>query len=172
MGSSNVMAASDVTGSGATLEYEVTATSDTLNIAVGILPTQDILPERGLRLGIRVDDGPLTLLDARKGLVDTFGEYTKENLSVSKVLSPLPERSRLSLSGYVDGRYLPRRDEVFDNIRWLDSTFMVTPGKHTLKIVMIDPEVVVEQIVVNPDNSRYGYFPNGFFKVARSQKQN
>ncbi|MDE6510668.1 MAG: hypothetical protein K2L00_01035, partial [Muribaculaceae bacterium] len=172
MGSSNVMAASDVAGSGATLEYDVTATSDTLNIAVGILPTQDILPERGLRLGIRVDDGPLTILDARKGLVDTFGEYTKENLAVSKVLTPLPERSRLSLSGYVGGRHLPRRDEVFDNIRWLDSTFTVSPGKHTLKIVMVDPEVVVEQIVVNPDNTRYGYFPNGFFTVARSQKQN
>lgn len=169
MGSGNVMADSDVSGTGATLEYDVTAISDTLNIAVGILPTQDILPERGLRLGIRIDDGPLKILDARKGLVDTFGEYTKENLAVSKVLSPLPERSRLSLSGYVDGRHLPRRDEVFDNIRWLDSTFTMSPGKHTLKIVMVDPEVVVEQIVVNPDNDRYGYFPNGFFTMAKSK---
>ena len=166
MGVSDVMADSDVSGTGATLEYDVTAMSDTLNIAVGILPTQDILPERGLRLGLRVDDGPLTILDARKGLVDTFGEYTKENLAVSKVLSPLPEWSHLSLSGYVDGHRLPRRDEVFDNIRWLDSTFTVAPGKHTLKIVMVDPEVVVEQIVVNPDNSRYGYFPNGFFSAC------
>ena len=162
MGAANVMATSPENG-GASLEYDVTAVSDTLMVAVGILPTQDILPERGLRLGIRVDDGPLTILDARKGLVDTFGEYTKENLEVSKVLSPLPERSRLSLSGYVDGHYLPRRNEVFDNLRWLDSTFIVTPGKHTLKIVMVDPEVVVEQIVVNPDNARYGYFPKGFF---------
>ncbi|MDE6650500.1 MAG: glycosyl hydrolase 115 family protein [Muribaculaceae bacterium] len=162
MGAADVMAVSPENG-GASLEYDVTAVSDTLTVAVGILPTQDILPERGLRLGIRVDDGPLTILDARKGLVDTFGEYTKENLEVSKVLSPLPERSRLSLSGYVDGHYLPRRNEVFDNLRWLDSTFIVTPGKHTLKIVMVDPEVVVEQIVVNPDNARYGYFPKGFF---------
>ncbi len=168
MGARNVMAASDMSGTGATLEYNITADSDTLTIAVGILPTQDILPERGLRLGIRIDDGPVKILDARKGLVDTFGEYTKENLSVSKVLSPLPERSRLSLSGCVDGRHLPRRDEVFDNIRWLDSTFTVMPGKHTLKIVMVDPEVVVEQIVVNPDNNRYGYFPNGFFTTNRS----
>ncbi|MDE7345959.1 MAG: glycosyl hydrolase 115 family protein [Muribaculaceae bacterium] len=167
MGAGDVMAASDMSGSGATLEYDITADKDTLTIAVGILPTQDILPERGLRLGIRIDDGPLTILDARKGLVDTFGEYTKENLSVSKVLSPLPDRSKLSLSGYVDGRHLPRRDEVFDNIRWLDSTFKVTPGKHTLKIVMVDPEVVVEQIVVNPDNNRYGYFPKGFFSTNR-----
>ena len=168
MGSSNVMAESDLSGKGVTLEYDVTAISDTLHIAIGILPTQDIFPERGLRLGISIDDAPLTILDARRGLVDTFGEYTKENLNVSKVLSPLPERSHLSLSGYLDGHYLPRRDEIFDNIRWLDSTFSVTSGKHTLKIVMIDPEVVVEQIVVNPDNSRYGYFPNGFFTTNRS----
>lgn len=168
MGSGNVMAESVDTGNGATLEYEVTAVSDTLTVAVGILPTQDILPERGLRLGISIDDGTLTILDARKGLVDTFGEYTKENLAVSKVLSPLPARSRLSLSGFVDGRQLPRRDEVFDNLRWLDSTFAVKPGKHTLKIVMVDPEIVVEQIVVNPDNSRYGYFPNGYFRNIRN----
>lgn len=166
MGSSNVMAASDKEGNGATLEYEITADSDTLNIAVGILPTQDILPERGLRLGIRIDDGPIAILDARKGLVDTFGEYTQENLAVSKVLSPLPERSRLALSGYVRGRQLPRRDEVFDNLRWIDAEFAVNPGKHTLKIVMIDPEIVVEQIVLNPDNNRYGYFPNGFFTAT------
>lgn len=165
MGSSNVMAVSDKEGNGAALEYEITADSDTLNIAVGILPTQDILPERGLRLGIRIDDGPIAILDARKGLVDTFGEYTKENLAISKVLSPLPERSRLALSGYVRGRQLPRRDEVFDNLRWLDAEFAVAPGKHTLKIVMIDPEIVVEQIVLNPDNNRYGYFPNGFFSA-------
>lgn len=169
MGSSNVMAKSDETGNGATLEYEITADSDTLTIALGILPTQDILPERGLRVGVRVDDGPLTILDARKGLVDTFGEYTKENLAVSKVLSPLPERSRLSLSGFVDGKRLPRRDEVFDNIRWLDTDFEVSPGKHTLSIVMIDPEIVVEQIVINPDNGRYGYFPSGFFSHLKKR---
>ncbi len=27
---------------------------------------------------------------------------------------------------------------------------------------MIAPEIVVEQIVVNPDNSRYSYLGNGF----------
>ena len=32
------------------------------------------------------------------------------------------------------------------------------PGKHNLKIVMIDPEIVVEQVVVNSDNSHYSYF--------------
>jgi len=27
-----------------------------------------------------------------------------------------------------------------------------------LKLIMIDPEIVVESIVVNPDNNRYSYF--------------
>ncbi len=163
MGSSDVMAESGTQGLRASLEYDVVADADTLAVAIGILPTQDIWPERGLRLGVGIDDGPLQILDARRGLVDTFGEYNKSNLAVSKVLSPLPEESRLALSGYFGGKRLPMRNEVFDNIRWLDTSFQVSPGKHTLKIVMIDPEIVVEQIVVNPDNSRYGYFPHGFF---------
>lgn len=155
MGSSNVLAQN----SGATLEYEVNLTAEG-KVAIGILPTQDVFPARGLRIGIQIDDLPMQTIDARRGIVDTFSEYNKQNLAVSKVLKPLPPRSRLALSGFVNGRQLPRRDEVFDNMRWLDATFEVAPGKHTLKIVMIDPEIVVEQIVVNPDNEHYSYFGN------------
>ena len=116
------------------------------------------LPARGLRLGVQIDDQPMQVIDARRGIVDTFSEYTPQNIARSKVLKPLPERSRLALSGYWKGRQLPRRDEVFDNIRWLDATFDdITPGHHTLKVIMIDPEIVVEQIVVNPDNNHYSY---------------
>ncbi|MBO4451019.1 MAG: glycosyl hydrolase 115 family protein [Bacteroidaceae bacterium] len=160
MGSSNVLAQN----SGATLEYDIEVSkSSTLNskpsIAIGILPTQDIYPARGLRIGIQVDDLPMQTIDARRGIVDTFSEYNPQNLARSKVLKPLPPRSRLALSGFWNGRQLPRRDEVFDNLRWLDATFEgITPGKHTLKVIMIDPEIVVEQIVVNPDNNHYSYF--------------
>ena len=157
MGSSNVLAEN----SGATLEYDLsslTSDSSSLTIAIGILPTQDIYPARGLRLGIQLDDQPMQVIDARRGLVDTFSEYTKQNLAVSKVLKALPPRSRLALSGSWQGRQLPRRDEVFDNLRWLDATFNTTASKHTLKVIMIDPEIVVEQIVVNPDNQHYSYF--------------
>lgn len=156
MGIDDVMMPS-VEAGGPTLEYEVELTAEG-RVAIGILPTQDIMPARGLRLGVQLDDQPMQVLDARRGLVDTFSEYTPQNLAVSKVLKSLPPRSRLSLSGFVNGRQLPRRDEVFDNIRWLDATFQTTPGVHTLKIVMIDPEIVVERIVVNPDDSRYSYF--------------
>lgn len=144
-------------GDGPVLEYEVELTEEG-HVAIGILPTQDIMPARGLRLGVQLDDQPMQVIDARRGLVDTFQEYTPQNLAQSKVLKPLPPRSRLSLSGFVNGRQLPRRDEVFDNLRWLDANFTATPGKHTLKLIMIDPEIVVEQIVVNPDNNRYSYF--------------
>lgn len=160
MGAKNVMADSDESGKGDALEYEVELT-DEGRVAIGILPTQDILPSRGLRLGVQIDNQPMQLIDARRGVVDTFSEYTRQNLAVSKVLKPLPPRSRLSLSGVVNGRPLPRRDEVFDNLRWLDATFQVAPGKHTLRIIMVDPEIVVEQIVVNPDDSRYSYFGAG-----------
>ena len=159
MGIDDVMMASAESG-GPALEYEVELTAAG-QVAIGILPTQDIMPARGLRLGVQLDDQPMQVLDARRGLVDTFSEYTPQNLAVSKVLKPLPPRSRLALSGFVDGRQLMRRDEVFDNLRWLDATFPTTPGKHTLKVIMIDPEIVVEQIVVNPDNNRYSYFGAG-----------
>ncbi|MDE7089529.1 MAG: hypothetical protein K2O54_05370, partial [Prevotella sp.] len=165
MGIDDVMMPSQEQG-GPTLEYEVNFSSQTsdlspLTIAIGILPTQDILPARGLRLGVQLDDQPMQVLDARRGLVDTFMEYTPQNLAISKVLKPLPPRSHLALSGFVNGHQLPRRDEVFDNLRWLDTTFQTTSGKHTLKVIMIDPEIVVEQIVVNPDNQHYSYFGNG-----------
>lgn len=64
----------------------------------------------------------------------------------------------LLLSGWMNGKRLPRRSEMFDNMRWLEVKLNAAPGKHTLRLVMIDPEIVVEQIVVNPDNSHYSYF--------------
>ena len=49
MGIDNVLAKSDETGKGATLEYEVDLSTG--QVAIGILPTQDIYPARGLRIG-------------------------------------------------------------------------------------------------------------------------
>lgn len=164
MGSSNVLARSDTTGRGPVLEYEVNLTAEG-KIAFGILPTQDIYPERGLRIGVQLDDQPMQLVDARHGLHDEFGEYTAKNLAQSKVLRPLPSYTKLSLSGWWNGRKLPRRDEVFDNIRWIPVTFATTAGHHTLRVIMVDPEIVLQQIVVNPDNNHYSYFGNTVVKV-------
>ena len=160
MGSSNVLAQN----SGAVIEYELSPSASdqsSLTVAIGILPTQDVYPARGLRLGVQFDDWPMATVDARQGFHDEFREYTPQNLAQSKVLKPLPPHNNLLLSGWKDGRKLPRRDEVFDNIRWLEVHFNnISEGKHRLKLIMIDPEIVVEQIVVNPDNNRYSYFGN------------
>ena len=162
MGIQNVMRPSDESGKGPALEYKVVLTEEG-KIAIGILPTMDVVPARGLRIGVQLDDQPMQTIDARRGMVDTFSEYTPQNLAVSKVLKPLPPRSRLSLSGVVNGRMQQRRSEVFDNIRWLEIDFSdVTSGTHKLKIIMIDPEIVVEQLVVNPDNNRYSYLGAGY----------
>jgi len=161
MGSSNVMAASQTDGKGAALEYDfdLKADSDQLTIALGILPTQDVYPARGLRIGVQIDDQPMQIVDARQGFHDEFQEYTAKNLAVSKKLKPLPKEPHLALNGWWNGKKQLRRDEVFDNQRWLaaTSTKALKAGKHTVRIVMIDPEIVLEQVVVNPDNNKYSY---------------
>ena len=162
MGIDHVMAASDQDRKGASLEYDFELSSDMqqLSIALGTLPTQDVYPARGLRIGVQIDDQPLQIVDARAGFVDTFAEYTPQNLAVSKVLKPLPQQPKLVLNGWWKGKRQLRRDEVFDNLRWLAATSSsaVKAGKHTIRVVMIDPEIVLEQVVINPDNSRYSYF--------------
>ncbi len=158
MGASDVMKEWPADGSGPKLKYDIDLT-ERGEIAIGILPTQDVVPARGLRLGVQLDDQAVQVIDARQGLHDEFQEYTPKNLAQSKVLKPLPPHNNLLLSGWKDGHKMLRRDEVFDNLRLLDVTFTgITPGRHTLKLIMIDPEIVVEQIVVNPDNNHYSYF--------------
>lgn len=156
MGIDRVTVASDTTGQGARLEYAIEVEQPgKVTIAIGIRPTQDVNPARGLRLGVCMDRQPMAVIDARRGMVDTFGEYNPQNIARSKVLKPLPPHSHLSLSG---ARH-HMRNEVFDDMRWLDVTFSVEEaGTHCLGIVMVDPEVVVERIVVNPDNGYYSYF--------------
>ena len=160
IGAVNVMK-SYPNGDGPVLEYDIDLSpiEGKGTIAIGILPTQDVYPTRGLRLGVQIDDQPMQTIDARQGLHDEFGEYTPKNLAQSKKLKPLPPHNNLLFSGWKNGRRMLRRDEVFDNIRWLEVNFgNVSAGKHKLKLIMIDPEIVVESIVVNPDNSRYSYF--------------
>jgi hypothetical protein len=125
-------------------------------VLIGVLPTQDIHPERGLSLTVAMNNDKPIVLDARKGLVDEFSEYTKANLAKSKVLKPLPTRDTdIRMIGVGQ----PRRNEVFDNIRWLDVKLDVQQaGIQTLKIIMADPEIVLERIIVNPDNEHPSYF--------------
>ncbi len=156
MGINNTVAQPVESGSGPCLEYDIDVTeSGNVKVAIGILPTQDVCPERGLRIAVQMDNGEITTLDARRGLVDTFDEYTPGNLARTKKLRPLPASGKMALNGY----HRHMRNEVFDNQRWLDATFAVgTAGKHTLRVIMVDPEVVLERIVINPDDNCYSYF--------------
>lgn len=44
-------------------------------------------------------------------------------------------------------------------MRWLTARLPVAGGGlHTVKIIMVDPEVVLKRIVVNPDNAHPSYF--------------
>lgn len=124
-------------------------------VCLGILPTQDVNPARGLRIAVALDGDEPIILDARKGYHDEFKEYTPANLARSKVLKPLPDPSP---NYALVSRGKPRRDEVFDDQRWLDVTLNAkTPGAHTLKVYMVDPELVVERIVVNPNDKYPSY---------------
>ena len=161
MGIEPVTAESRPLGDGATLEYDfdlshIKSDGSEVKLALGILPTNDVNPARGLRIGVRVDDGELQIIDARQGYVDTFNEYNKENLQRSKSLRPLPHpASDIYLSGWRQHM----RNEIFDNIRWLSINLgKLTLDNHTLKIVMVDPEIVVEKIVINPDNDNPSYY--------------
>lgn len=156
MGIEPVTAKSRPLGDGATLEYDINfSQSGKQKLALGILPTNDVNPARGLRIGVRVDDGEMQTIDARQGYVDTFNEYTKENIARSKVLKPLP---RPASDIYLSGSRQRMRSEVFDNLRWLSIDFDIpTAGYHTVKVVMIDPEIVVEKLVINPDNEHPSY---------------
>lgn len=156
MGIEPVTAKSRPLGDGATLEYDINfSQSGKQKLALGILPTNDVNPARGLRIGVRVDDGEMQTIDARQGYVDTFNEYTKENIARSKVLKPLP---RPASDIYLSGTRQRMRSEVFDNLRWLSIDLDIpTAGNHIVKVVMIDPEIVVEKLVINPDNEHPSY---------------
>ncbi len=156
MGIEPVTSPSFPDGNGPALEYDIEfQASGSQKLAVGILPTNDIYPARGLRLGVRIDNGELQVIDARQGYVDTFSEYTPENIARSKVLKPLPAKdNNLHLT-----KWQPMRSEIFDNIRWLSVNIDIpTAGLHTVKIVMIDPEIVVEKLILNPDNDHPTYY--------------
>ncbi len=141
----------------ACLEYDLPVMhKDSAVFCLGILPTQDIHPEKGLKIGISVNDGEIIEVDARKGFVDTFMEYTPSNLKRSNVLTALPvPNHQLYLNGAGHGM----RSEVFDNLRWLDIKLPIAFGQvNHLKVWMMSPEIVLERIIINPDNNRYCYF--------------
>ena len=61
-----------------------------------------------------------------RGLCRQFKEYTPEHLKNSKVLKPLPPLNR---NLYLTVCAKPMRNEIFDNIRWLDASFAVNKDR-------------------------------------------
>lgn len=156
MGIYPVTAPSATTTTAPVLEYKIYTQKKEITTVLGITPTQDVDPARGLRIAVSIDGQAPKVLDARQGFVDIFNEYTPQALALSKSLKPLPPVNKnLALNGYNK----PRRNEIFDDVRWLDTKFDVNAtGFHTLKVYMIDPEIVLENIVVDPDNAHPSYF--------------
>ncbi|WP_217220437.1 glycosyl hydrolase 115 family protein [Mucilaginibacter paludis] len=157
MGISPVTAPSANAETAARLEYAIFLPDTGLvKVCLGILPTQDVNPQRGLRIAVSIDDQAPQILDARKGFHDEFREYTRASLAMSPGLKPLPP---IGENYALVSRGKPRRDEVFDNLRWLDVKLDVNKaGMHKLKVFMIDPEVVLDNIVINPDDKYPSYF--------------
>jgi hypothetical protein len=157
MGINPVTAPSAMPETAPRLEYQIfLPDTGSTKVCLGILPTQDVNPQRGLRIAVSIDDQAPKILDARKGFHDEFKEYTPASLALSPGLKPLPP---LGENYALVSRGKPRRNEVFDNLRWLDFKLDVkTPGIHRLKVFMIDPEVVLGNIVVNPNDKYPSYF--------------
>lgn len=155
MGIEPVTAPSSDANDAPRLEYNVfIPESGPATFLLGIKPTQDVNPARGLRIAVGIDGGEPVVIDARKGMRDEFSEYTPENLARSTVLKALP---RPSVSTYTPLNTRLLREDVFDDMRWLDVQLGINaPGVHTLEIYMVDPEIVLEKIIVNPDG-RYSY---------------
>lgn len=91
----------------------------------------------------------------RKGMHNEFREYIPQNIARSKFLKPLPPVNKnFALATY--GK--KRRSDTLDELRWVDEIMESRKtGMHTIKINMVDPELVLEKIVVNSDNSHYSY---------------
>lgn len=142
----------------AMLEYELpsSVSGDSVRLAIGTLPVQDVNPARGLRLAVSVDGGDPVMLDARQGFHDEFGEYTPANLRMNPLMkAPAPKDFGL----YLTGRGARLRTEVFDNIRWLSVSLPLGDvAVHNVKLFLVDPEVVVEQLNINPDEAHPSYF--------------
>jgi hypothetical protein len=114
------------------LEYPVFfAKAGLYHISVTTSPTLDIVPERKLGLAVSFDDGPLQVVD---------------------VFSPETRASETFL-----GHDYYENDANNARIMHFSQT-VATPGRHILRLTMVDPTVVVEKIVIHSDELPPSYF--------------
>ena len=114
------------------LEYPVYfARSGNFGVDLITGPTLDIIPGRGLGVAVSVDDGPL---------------------QVANVFTPETQK---------DETFLGRAFNINTrhNARTMRFTQMVdAPGRHTLKITMVDPTIVVQSVVIHDTLLPESYF--------------
>ena len=115
-----------------TLEYPVYfARAGTYDVDVITSPTLDVIPTRGLGLAMAIDDQPPQVVN---------------------VFTPQTYKSEDNL-----GRAF--NINVRNNARVMHFRQTVNnPGKHTLKISMVDPTVVVEKIIIHDSPLPVSYF--------------
>jgi len=95
-----------------------------IEIGIVIAPTQKLLPDRGLRLAVSIDDNTPQTID---------GAEASESIKAK-------DYARI----------------IADNAQTL--TFKQTirqPGRHTLKVWMVDPDIALEYIVVGAPRPSY-----------------
>ena len=113
---------------------------------------------------IFTDKGKLVILGSdKRGTIYGIYELSRQ-IGVSPWYwmadAPIQKHKKLfAKSGiYLSGTRQRMRSEIFDNLRWLSIDLDIpTAGNHTVKVVMIDPEIVVEKLVINPDNEHPSY---------------
>ena len=121
------------------LEYKLyIAAAGEVHVDLITGPTMDFVPGRGLRLAVSFDDQPPQVIDA----------FAKQ------AYADPAKRPDLSSPAVKDWHTWVR-----DNARKLSSTHTVgESGVHTLKVWMVDPGIVLQELIVHHNNVRPSYF--------------
>ncbi len=123
----------------AALEYPVfIATPGEIHVDLITGPTLNVLPDRGVRIGVSFDNQPPQIIDA-------FTDQSYADPSKRPDLSSPPIKDW--------------HKWVTDNARTLKSTHQIPgTGIHTLKVWMVDPGVVLETLIIHDGNLPTSYF--------------
>jgi hypothetical protein len=114
------------------LEYPVFfAKAGHYHVSLTTSPTLDIVPGRKLGIAVSIDDGPLQVVDV----------FTPQSREYESFL----------------GRGCYKNDANNARIMRFSQT-VATPGRHTLRLTMVDPTVVVEKIVIHSEELPPTYF--------------
>jgi hypothetical protein len=114
------------------LEYPVFfARAGTYDLDVCTSPTLDVIPTRALALAISIDDQPPQVVNV----------FTPDTFKSEDFL----------------GRAFNENTRNNDRVLHFKQT-VSTPGKHTLKMIMVDPTVVVMKVVIHDSALPTSYF--------------